>query len=78
MPTSRLQEMRTLMQKHFPAYCLFAGMKARMGGKVDLITLVHVRMAARASLLYVTGNHQELPEAIMMHALRQRERARTN
>ena len=62
VPAHRLKEMRALMHKHFPAYCLFTGRKARLGGRIDLITLIHVRMAARASLLDVTAQFAPIAE----------------
>ena len=43
--------MRALIHKQYPAYCLFTSRRARKGGKIDIITLVHIKMAARASLL---------------------------
>ena len=68
VPTHRLQEMNGLMHKHLPANCLFTGRKARLGGKVDLITLIHARMAARVSLLDVASQFapiaEQTPEAL--------------
>ena len=68
VPAGQLQSMRALIHKHYPAYCLFASRKARSGGKVDIITLVHIKMAARASLLDISKEFAPLaaqaPEAL--------------
>lgn len=68
VPQDRFRETRALRHKHFPAYGLFTCRRARLGGKVDVITLVHVRMAARASLLDVTAQFtpaaERAPEAL--------------
>ena len=68
VPTSRLQDMCALIHKHFPAYCPFTGRKARVSGKVDLITLFHVRMAATAPLVDMTAHFasiaEQAPEAL--------------
>ena len=62
VPASQLQSMRALIHKHFPAYCLFASRKARSGGKIDIVTLVHIKMAARASLLDISKEFAPLAE----------------
>jgi hypothetical protein len=57
-----------LIHKHFPAYCLFASRKARSGGKKDIVTLVHIKMAARASLRDISKEfaplEEQAPEAL--------------
>ena len=53
VPAAQLQSMRALFHRHFPAYSLFASRKTRAGGKIDVVTPVHVKMAARASLVDV-------------------------
>jgi hypothetical protein len=62
VPATQLLSMRALMHKHFPAYCLFASRKARSGGKIDIVTLVHIKMAARASLLDISKEFAPLAE----------------
>jgi hypothetical protein len=68
VPATQLQSMRALIHKHFSAYCLFASLKARSGGKIDIVTLVHIKMAARASLLDISKEFaplaQQAPEAL--------------
>jgi hypothetical protein len=70
VPASQLQSMRALIHKHFPAYCLFASRKARSGGKIDIVTLVHIKMAARASLLDISKEFaplaEQAPEALSL------------
>ena len=55
LPIERLTQARTLVHRLLPAYCLFAGRPQRGPGrpKIQVVTLVHVYMAARASLLDV-------------------------
>ena len=56
------------MHQSFQAYCLFTSRKARAGGKVDAITLVHIGMAASASLLDISREFAPIagqaPEAL--------------
>ena len=59
---AQLQSMRALVHRHYPAYTLFANRKARTGSKIDVVTLVHIRMAARASLLDISKEVAPLVE----------------
>ena len=56
LPPDRLTQARALVHRLLPAYCLFAGRPQRGPGRpaqIQVVTLVHVYMAARASLLDV-------------------------
>ena len=68
VPAGQLQSLRALVHKSFPAYQVFTSRKARAGGRVDTVTLVHIRMAARASLLDVSREFAPIagqaPEAL--------------
>ena len=68
VPAAQLQSMRALVHRHFPAYTMFANRRAKKGSKVDVVTLVHIRMAARASLLDISKETASIiehaPEAI--------------
>jgi len=48
-----LPSMRAQLHRYFPSYCVFTSRKPRGSGKIDLITLVHVKMAARAALVNI-------------------------
>ena len=63
VPVGRLQAVRRQIHRHFPAYSLFANRKTQaLSGKMDVITLVHVKMAARASLLDIRTQFQSVCE----------------
>ena len=65
VPAAQLQSMRALFHTHFPAYALFASRKTIAGGKIDVVTLVHVKMAARASLLDISQEADgQVPEVL--------------
>ena len=54
LPVGRLAKARDLVHRLLPAYCLFAGQRRKRIGpvaQIQVVTLVHVYMAARASLL---------------------------
>jgi hypothetical protein len=53
LPVGRLVKARDLVHRLLPAYCLFAGGRRRRIGQVahQVVSLVHIYMAARASLL---------------------------
>ena len=75
VPAAQLQSMRAMVHRHFPAYSLFASRKTRAGGKIDIVTLVHIKMAARASLLDISKESAPVaglaPEALArVHFLR--------
>jgi ribonuclease HI len=71
LPVRRLDKARALVHRLLPAYSLFAGRPRRGPGhptQIQVVTLVHVYMAARASLLDVRAQHeavmQSAPEAL--------------
>ena len=68
VPYHQMQEVRSRIHQVSPAYCVFASRKARVNGKIDIITLVHVNMTARASLLDISVQFREIaddaPEAL--------------
>ena len=54
------------MHRHLPAYTLFAGRKQKGSSqsvRVQVVTLVHVYMAARASLLDVRAQYSTLEQS---------------
>ncbi len=56
LPVDRLTKARTLVHRLLPAYSLFVGRPQQGPGRptqIQVVTLVHVYMAARASLLDV-------------------------
>ena len=60
LPVGRLAKARALVHQLLPAYCLFAGRPLKRLGptaKIQVVTLVHVYMAARASLLDIGAQH---------------------
>jgi hypothetical protein len=75
VPAAQLQSTRALIHRHFPAYSLFASRKTRAGGKIDVVSLVHIKMAARASLLDISKEAAPIvgqaPEALArLHSVR--------
>ena len=64
LPVERLAQARTLVHRLLPAYCLFAGRPQRGPGrpKIQVVTLVHIYMAARASLLDVRQQFETVAE----------------
>ena len=71
LPVNRLDKARALVHRLLPAYSLFAG-RPRRGPEhptqIQVVTLVHVYMAARASLLDIRSQFetvvQSAPEAL--------------
>ena len=70
LPQSALGEMRRMVHKRLPAYCVFEcrpNQSARRDTLIQVVTLVHYLLAARASLLDVTSQLEalgsEAPEA---------------
>ena len=70
LPQSALGEMRRMVHKRLPAYCVFAcqpNQSSRRDTSIQVVTLVHYLLAARASLLDVTSQLEalgsEAPEA---------------
>jgi hypothetical protein len=54
---------RRQLHKHFPAYSLFANRNAQTSGdNIDVVTLVHAKMAARASLLDIRTQFKSISE----------------
>ena len=61
LPVDRLAKARILVHRLLPAYSLFAGRPQRGPGRptqIQVVTLVHVYMAARASLLDVRAQYE--------------------
>ena len=61
LPADRLAKARILVHRFLPAYSLFAGRPQRGPGRptqIQVVTLVHVYMAARASLLDVRAQYE--------------------
>ena len=56
---SELAALRGTVHKHLPLYCVFANRPKRHRGLIQVVTLVHIQMAARASLLEIS---QELKD----------------
>ena len=72
LPVNSLAKARALVHRLLPAYCLFAGRPQKAPGiqkRIQVVTLVHVYMAARASLLDVrtqlTEVALEAPDALL-------------
>ena len=77
VPHAQLKSVRMQLHKHFPAYCLFANRHKKSTSKIDVVTLVHIKMASRASLLDIRAQFQvasireQAPEALTkVHFLR--------
>ena len=71
LPVGRLAKARDLVHRLLPAYCMFAGRRrTRLGqtAQIQVVTLVHVYMAARASLLNIEAQYdtvaQDAPGAL--------------
>ena len=71
LPVGRLAKARDLVHRLLPAYCLFAGRRRRRLGpaaQIQVVTLVHIYMAARASLLDIGAQfetvEQDVPNAL--------------
>ena len=54
LPVELLADTRRLVHRLLQAYCMFAGRTKRRPGKLQVVTLVHCYLAARASLLEIT------------------------
>ena len=72
LPVDSLTKARALVHRLLPAYCLFAGRPKKAPGlqkRIQVVTLVHVYMAARASLLDVRTQFTEValeaPDALL-------------
>ena len=63
LPVSRLDKARALVHRLLPAYSLFAGRSRRGSGQTQVVTLVHVYMAARASLLDVRIQYEGVAQS---------------
>ena len=78
LPVGRLAKARDLVHRLLPAYCMFAGRRrTRLGqtAQIQVVTLVHVYMAARASLLNIEAQYdtvaQDAPGALeQVHFIR--------
>ena len=55
LPVALLADTRRMVHRLLPAYCMFANRPKRSGGKLQVVTLVHCYLAARASLVEITG-----------------------
>ena len=55
-----LSALRRTVHKHLPLYCVFAHRPKGPPGLIQVVTLVHVQMAARASLLETTQDLEEV------------------
>jgi len=59
---AQLKAVRKQIHRHFPAYCVFADNHKKLAnGKIDVLTLVHVKMASRASLLDIRAQFKAMP-----------------
>jgi hypothetical protein len=72
LPVDSLTKARALVHRLLPAYCLFAGRPKKAPGlqkRIQVVTLVHVYMAARASLLDARTQFTEValeaPDALL-------------
>jgi hypothetical protein len=72
LPVNNLARARALVHRLLPAYCLFAGRQQKVPGsqrRIQVVTLVHVYMAARASLLDIRTQFTEValdaPDALL-------------
>ena len=66
LPVDRLTKARTLVHRLLPAYSLFVGRPQQGPGRptqIQVVTLVHVYMAARASLLDVRTQYAAVAES---------------
>ena len=66
LPVGRLDKARALVHRLLPAYSLFAGRPRRGPGhptQIQVVTLVHVYMAARASLLDVRTQYEAVTQS---------------
>ena len=66
LPVIRLDKARALVHRLLPAYSLFAGRPRRGPGhptQIQVVTLVHVYMAARASLLDVRAQYETVAQS---------------
>jgi hypothetical protein len=59
MPSTALPAFRRTVHAHLPLYCVFAARTKRQQDRIQVITLIHVQAAARASLLDIS---QELKD----------------
>jgi hypothetical protein len=75
---NNLAKARALVHRLLPAYCLFAGRPKKAPGLqewIQVVTLVHVYMASRESLLDVA---LEAPDALLQaHFIRMSDPVRT-
>ncbi len=65
LPIGRLAKARDLVHRLLPAYCLFAGRRRerlRPAAQIQAVTLVHVYMAARASLLDIGAQFETVAQ----------------
>ena len=56
LPQSELGELRRTAHQYLPAYCVFAHRplkSARRDTQIQVLTLIHIQLAARASLLEI-------------------------
>jgi len=54
LPSALLADTRRLVHQLLPAYCMFATRSKRSESRLQVVTLVHCYVAARASLLAIT------------------------
>jgi len=69
IPHARLQALRRELHRNFPAYSLFVNRRIQLTGeRIDVLTLVHIKMSARASLLDIRPQfctvHEQIPDAL--------------
>ena len=54
VPAALLADTRRMVHQLLPAYCMFANRSKGSGNKLQVVTLVHCYLAARASLFSIT------------------------
>ena len=75
LPATLLADTRRLVHRLLPAYSMFASRSKSAAGNIQVVTLVHVYLAARATLLEITEQLKTVespPPALLahVHALR--------